>query len=154
RHGGFTGRPANANLGEEMGTVSFGPGLDPREPSRRPPRYVAGFEVLDKQGLTASTCTYRVRRDSTAYVMEVVDPRERGEAAKARFLRLAALLATIDHPGLAQVHEAGSVDGVTYMVMDLIEGRPLTRVLDGGRHSLEKTIRLGIDLAGALGAAH
>ncbi|MGE5156371.1 MAG: ATP-binding protein, partial [Betaproteobacteria bacterium] len=86
--------------------------------------------------------------------MKILNQNGRTEAAERRFLRLAALLAAIDHPGLARVREAGNLDGRVYMVMDLIEGRSLAGVLDGARLTLDETIRLGIDVAGALGAAH
>ncbi len=48
----------------------------------------------------------------------------RAGPAKARaFRREAALLASINAPGVARVHEVGVVDGLPYLLMDLVQGR-------------------------------
>ncbi|WP_457033138.1 serine/threonine protein kinase [Kitasatospora sp. P5_F3] len=74
-----------------------------------------------------------------------------------RFRREARLLAALSHPGIVDVHDYGeSADGpggqVAYIVMELIDGRPLNEVLaEDGPMSAERTLGL---LAGALDALH
>ncbi|MFJ9520173.1 protein kinase [Kitasatospora sp. NPDC101801] len=74
-----------------------------------------------------------------------------------RFRREARMLAALSHPGIVDVHDYGeSVDGpggqVAYIVMELIDGRPLHEVLAAdGPLSAERTLGL---LAGALDALH
>jgi hypothetical protein len=136
-----------------MGAVSSGSGFDPGEPSGPPPGQVAGFALVSELGHGSFTTTHRVRRHSLDFAMKILD-RETEERRERLFLRTAALLAAIDHPGLPRVHQAGVADGRPYMVMDFVDGRPLAGVLGGGRLAVQDTIRLGIELAGALGAAH
>jgi hypothetical protein len=76
------------------------------------------------------------------------------ESASRNFRRTGALLAMIDHPGLVRVHALGETSDHPYLVMDLVEGRSLARVLSGGRLAVHDTIRLGIEVASALAAAH
>ncbi|MER7668523.1 serine/threonine-protein kinase [Kitasatospora sp. NPDC096128] len=77
-----------------------------------------------------------------------------------RFRREAQLVAAIDHPGIVGVHDYGESSGdgdarCAYIVMDLIEGRPLDRVLrDDGPMSAERALRLLADALDALHAAH
>ncbi|MFD8781494.1 serine/threonine-protein kinase [Kitasatospora sp. NPDC059599] len=81
---------------------------------------------------------------------------EDGTAAQ-RFRREAQLVAAIDHPGVVHVHDygEGGADGderCAYIVMELIDGRPLDRVLaDTGPMGVERTLDL---VAGALDALH
>jgi hypothetical protein len=141
-----------------MGVASSGSDNDlSRSPG--PPRYVAGFELVDELGRGRNTTTFRVRRHSLTFAMKILD-RDAEEGPERLFRRLAASLAAIDHPGLARVHHAGVADGQLYMVMDFVDGRPLTRLLGGGppaegdRLAVQDTIRLGIEVASALAAAH
>jgi serine/threonine-protein kinase len=59
----------------------------------------------------------------------VVTPPPRGaeafEAAKARFLREAAVLARFGHSGIVRVFEVFEESGTAYLVMELLEGRTL-----------------------------
>lgn len=77
-----------------------------------------------------------------------------------RFRREAQLVAAIDHPGIVGVHDYGESGGdgdarCAYIVMDLIEGRPLDRVLrDDGPMGAERALRLLADALDALHAAH
>jgi hypothetical protein len=145
-------------VGVDMGALSSGSDNDlSRSPG--PPRHVAGFELVGELGRGRNTTTFRVRRRSLTFAMKILD-RNAEDRPERRFRRLAASLAAIDHPGLARVHHAGVADGQLYLVMEFVDGRPLTRLLGdgrvavGGRLAVRDTIRLGIEVASALAAAH
>ncbi|MBO1417231.1 serine/threonine-protein kinase, partial [Streptomyces sp. FH025] len=80
--------------------------------------------------------------------------------AVQRFRREAQLVAAIDHGGIVGVHDYGESDEdgderCAYIVMDLIEGRPLNQVLkDEGPMSAERALGLLADALDALHAAH
>jgi Tol biopolymer transport system component len=67
----------------------------------------------------------------------------------ARFRREARLLATLNHPNVAAIHELGESAGVHYLVMELIPGATLPR-----QRPLEQALGLARQLALALEAAH
>jgi hypothetical protein len=72
-----------------------------------------------------------------------------------RFYREARAAATVRHPNLCPVHDAGEIDGIHYLSMAFIEGRPLYDVLaDKGRPSQRDAATLALKLAKALDAAH
>jgi serine/threonine-protein kinase len=56
---------------------------------------------------------------------------------------------------VARVHDFGCTDrGLSYLVMELLEGRLLSEELAGGPFERARAIRIGIDLARGLAAAH
>jgi hypothetical protein len=105
-------------------------------------------------GRSGSVRSYAVRRHSSEYVMRILDHRGRTTQQLRQFRRTAALLACIDHPAIARVFEAGTADGVDYLIADAGSGRRLTEILAGGRLAVQDMIRVGIEVTGALGAAH
>jgi hypothetical protein len=72
-----------------------------------------------------------------------------------RFYREARAAATVRHPNLCPVHDAGEIDGVHYLSMTFIEGRPLYDVLaENGCPSQRDAVAIVLKLAKALDAAH
>jgi predicted Ser/Thr protein kinase len=72
-----------------------------------------------------------------------------------RFYREARAAATVRHPNLCPVHDAGEIDGVHYLSMTYIEGRPLYDVLaENGCPSQRDAVAIVLKLAKALDAAH
>src|SRR5207237_8779785 len=73
----------------------------------------------------------------------------------ARFLREARAAGALNHPNSATIYDVGEADGVPYIAMELIDGRPLDIVLQTqGRMPYERVLALGAQLAGALSWAH
>src|SRR5688572_8963710 len=48
---------------------------------------------------------------------------------RERFMREAKLLASIDHPSVVTIHEAGEVDGLLFLAMRYVPGRDLGALL-------------------------
>jgi hypothetical protein len=129
-------------------------GMSPSAGPDQPERSVAGYDLLQRLGHSGSVSTYAVRRHSSDFVMQILDQRGRTPQQLRQFRRTAALLASIDHPAVIHVYEAGTADGVDYLIADAGSGRRLSEILGGGRLAVEDTIRVGIEVAAALGAAH
>jgi serine/threonine protein kinase len=74
---------------------------------------------------------------------------------RARFEREASAAMRIRHPNAVRVHEHGIERGMAFLVMELLEGQDLFAELAArGRLSEERAVRIVIQIAGALGAAH
>jgi eukaryotic-like serine/threonine-protein kinase len=79
------------------------------------------------------------------------------EAFLARFRAEARFAASLSHPGIARVYDYGesSEFGGAYLVMELVEGDPLSAILaDAGRLSPDVTLDIVSQSARALEAAH
>ena|SRR5579885_1392000 len=62
-------------------------------------------------------------------------------ASRARFLREQQILASLSHPCIAQLHDAGiTPEGVPWIVMELVEGQTITQHCD--THGLDLRARL------------
>ena len=71
----------------------------------------------------------------------------------ARFGREARLLASLNHPNIAGIHGLDESGNTHFLVLELIDGETLTERL-GRSLSVEQALRLAIQLATALEAAH
>jgi hypothetical protein len=81
-----------------------------------------------------------------------VMPHRRGMGKRAEREALAA--ARLNHPAIVTLYEAGSDEDATYLVSELVEGRPLDELLADGALSDRDIARIGDALAGALAHAH
>lgn len=74
--------------------------------------------------------------------------------ARQRFEREAKTISTLSHPNICALYDVGSSNGVEYLVMEYLEGETLSDRLANGPLPCEQTLRFGIEMAGALDAAH
>ena len=90
--------------------------------------------------------------------VKILDERHRGNAdARQRFLREARAVASIGHPHIVKMLEAGirEDDGVPYLVMEFLFGEPFGRYLEReGAASPDVVVPALQQAAGALQAAH
>ncbi|MEV6596445.1 diguanylate cyclase [Actinoplanes sp. NPDC051346] len=105
-------------------------------------------------GHGAHTVVKAVRRGDRRYAVKQERNAADETAALLEFRREAALLARVDHPGVARARAAGLFEGRAALVTELVDGRPLAELLADGPLSEDRTTRLGMELAGALRAAH
>jgi serine/threonine protein kinase len=74
---------------------------------------------------------------------------------RARFLAESKLAASLDHPNVVPVYEAGEADGVLFLAMQLVEGRDLRAVLLArGVMPPDQAVPIIAQVASALSAAH
>ena len=72
----------------------------------------------------------------------------------ARFERERAALARLNDPGIARLLDAGVVDGLTYLVLEYVDGRPLADHVAAACPTVASRVRLLIRIAEAVGHAH
>ncbi len=78
-----------------------------------------------------------------------------GEEYSERLYREARGLARLTHPHIVVVHDVGQIRGVVYLVMELLEGRDLIdTIIDRGRLGIALALKIGAQVAAALGIAH
>ena len=72
----------------------------------------------------------------------------------ARFQREAQILASLNHPNIAQIHGLEEADGVTALVMELVEGEDVSQRIARGPISIDEALPIAKQIAEALEAAH
>jgi tetratricopeptide (TPR) repeat protein len=76
-------------------------------------------------------------------------------AALGRFYREARAAATIEHPNICPVHDYGEIDGIPYLTMGYIEGKPLAEFIRLNKPLPQRTVAALVrKLALALQEAH
>ena len=77
------------------------------------------------------------------------------EANDARFMREARIAAKLVHPNIVTIHEVGKAKFGRYIVMEFVQGSPLTKLLQAeGVFELKGAIQLTIQILSGLHYAH
>ena len=74
--------------------------------------------------------------------------------ARERFLREARAAAALSHPNACQLHEIGEHDGQPFLVMELLDGEPLSTRLLGGPLPPDEAATVMLAVLSALQALH
>jgi serine/threonine protein kinase len=77
-----------------------------------------------------------------------------GEDAQARLRREAQHASRLSHPHICHIYDVGRADGQLFVVMELVNGRPLSDLVREGQLSIANARRYGIEIADALAHAH
>jgi serine/threonine protein kinase/Tfp pilus assembly protein PilF/TolB-like protein len=115
------------------------------------------YKIIDQVGAGGMGVVYRAHDEQLdRYVAVKVLPAGvlADEGTRKRFRQEALALAKLNHPNIETVHQFGSQDGVDFLVMELISGVPLNEKLKSGPLSERDVMRLGMQLADGLTAAH
>ena len=108
------------------------------------------------RGATATVYRARQVRLGRDVAVKVLDPAF-GDLSEyvERFEREGRAAASLDHPSIVTIHEAGEIDGQLYLAMKLIEGTTLASRLDTDpRLDADQTAALLRPVAEALDHAH
>ena len=76
------------------------------------------------------------------------------ESARKRFRKEALALAKLNHPNISTVHDFATDDGTDFLVIEFIPGVTLLDKLNHSSLPMKEVLRLGIQLAQGLSAAH
>ncbi|MFC9909025.1 serine/threonine-protein kinase [Streptomyces sp. NPDC127197] len=125
-------------------------------------RLIAGrYRLLAKLGHGGMGTVWRAKDETVDREVAVKEPRvpdhlpERERAnAFERMRREARAAARLDHPSVVNVHDVAVVDGQPWIVMELVQGRSLGAALQEGTLSAREAAKVGLEVLGALEAAH
>jgi YVTN family beta-propeller protein len=119
---------------------------------------VSGYRVDELIGRGGMGEVYRAwdERLERNVALKILIPRlADDDAFRERLLHESRLAASLDHPNVVPVYDAGEADGRFFLAMRYVEGTDLRAVLRGeGALSPERAIDIAAQLAGALDAAH
>jgi Tol biopolymer transport system component len=75
-------------------------------------------------------------------------------AARQRLEREARAVAALSHPHVCALFDVGHQQGIDFLVMEFLEGETLATRLARGRLPFDQALQYGVQVAGALAAAH
>jgi serine/threonine-protein kinase len=71
-----------------------------------------------------------------------------------RFTQEAKAAAALNHPNIAHIYEIGESEGINFIAMEFVDGQTLRRRMDGTQMRLAENLKVAIQIANALTAAH
>jgi ABC-type branched-subunit amino acid transport system substrate-binding protein/streptogramin lyase len=118
----------------------------------------AGYRVdslIGRGGMGVVFRAWDVSLDRPVALKVITPELAQDERFRTRFLRESRLAASLDHPHVVPIHEAGERDGQLYLAMRYVEGSDLRTLLDReGKLSAERALGTLAQIADALDAAH
>jgi TolB-like protein/Tfp pilus assembly protein PilF len=118
---------------------------------------LGSYEIEQLIGAGGMGEVYRARDTRlgrTVAIKVLVPTAATGADALLRFEREARVVSSLNHPNICTLHDIGHQDGVTFLVMEYLEGKSLAERLAQGPLSLEDVLRYAREIANALGEAH
>src|SRR4051794_858590 len=87
---------------------------------------------------------YEAQQDSPrrSVALKVIRPGLVSPAMRGRFAREAEVLGRLQHPGIAQIYEAGLSEGQPFFALEFVRGLPLDEY--ARHHRLDPAARLGL----------
>ena len=142
-------------------------GLPPETQRSTPPEHppglperIAGFRVLRRVGAGGMGIVYEAEQLSPRrrVALKVMHPTLTSPEALKRFELEAAVLARLQHPGIARVFECGAFDlgrgAQPYIAMEFVEGHDLRHYCDREELSVARRLELVALVADAMQHAH
>lgn len=123
------------------------------------PPTITGYRILHEIGRGGMGSVYlaeRAGRDFAHRVaIKVIKPGILSDSLADRFRRERQILATLNHPNIAHLHDGGETeDGAPYIVMEYVAGRTLRDWLAQDNPGRDERIALFYQIARAVGFAH
>jgi serine/threonine protein kinase len=119
---------------------------------------IAGYRIESAIGRGGMAVVYRAEdtRLGRKVALKVLTPvLAHNEQFQQRFIRESRLAASLDHPNIVPIYEAGEADGQLFIAMRYVAGSDLKVVLgqEGGL-PLARMLRIFVQIGDALDAAH
>jgi serine/threonine protein kinase/tetratricopeptide (TPR) repeat protein len=125
---------------------------------RDAPARLGAYRILRLVGRGGMGDVYLAERDDDEFKRQVAVKVVRaglGAELVARFRSERQLLASLDHPHIAQLHDGGvAPDGRPYLVMEYVDGKPLDVFCDERTLTIDRRLELFLQVCDAVDRAH
>src|SRR6185503_9820182 len=123
------------------------------------PTRVGPYRIVSEIGRGGMGTVYladRAEGDFTQRVaVKLIDTSDADDPLHQRFIAERRILAGLVHPNIARLIDGGLTgDGRPYLVMEYVDGLPITKYCDSHRFDIPARLRLFADVCGAVQHAH
>jgi Tol biopolymer transport system component len=115
------------------------------------------YEIQSPLGAGGMGEVYRARDtrlDRTVAVKILPSHLSENPEAKQRFEREARTISSLNHPHICVLHDVGSQDGTSYLVMEYLQGETLDSRLQKGPLPQKQVLEIAVQICAALEKAH
>ncbi|MEO1530364.1 MAG: serine/threonine-protein kinase, partial [Planctomycetota bacterium] len=128
-----------------------------RATSAGPVPAIPGYEIRSLIGRGGSGLVYLATQESTGQevAVKVLHTAEQAtESEIRRFRRESQAIGRLRHASIVRILDAGVANQMHFLVMECIDGEPLSQRVGDRQLSTEQAVEIAIELAEALGVAH
>jgi eukaryotic-like serine/threonine-protein kinase len=118
---------------------------------------ISHYRIVEKLGAGGMGEVYRARDEHLKrdVALKILPPDSQGSAeAEKELLREARSASALNDPHICIIHEVGEAGGHHFIVMELVEGKPLNSLIPPGGLRPELVVRYGAQIAAALAHGH
>jgi len=118
---------------------------------------LGNYKITQKIGAGGQGTVYKAtdQKLGRTVVVKVLPPELTiKEANLKRFEREARLASSLDHPNICTIFDMDEADGLHFITMQFVEGRNVRQLVNGRPLEMESALRIAIQVADALSAAH
>jgi WD40 repeat protein/tRNA A-37 threonylcarbamoyl transferase component Bud32 len=147
-------RQPDLSLAADKATLTGVDGVPVRVAAGTP--CVPGYEILGELGRGGMGVVYKARqlRLRRLVALKVIRTEQLAPDSLKRFRAEARAVASLQHPNIVQIHEAGEQNGLPYLALEYVDGGSLADLLRGFPLPPTEAARLVETLARAVHAAH
>jgi len=118
---------------------------------------ISHFQILEKLGEGGMGIVYKARDQRLERIVAIKvlsSSTLASQGQRLRFIQEAKSASALSHPNIVTVYEIDTAGESTFIAMEYVEGRTLHAELRSHRLTIPEVLNYGIQIAGALSAAH
>ncbi|HET6179674.1 MAG TPA: protein kinase [Candidatus Sulfotelmatobacter sp.] len=121
-------------------------------------RCIGAYRIERRIGLGGMASVYLASRADDQFRTQVAIKILRADLDNAelvrRFRNERQMLAELNHPNIVKLLDGGTTDGLPYLVMEYVDGRPIDRFCDEQTLTVEQRLRIFLSVCEAVQHAH
>ncbi len=125
--------------------------------SLNPGSMLGPYEILEALGAGGMGEVYKgrdTRIDRIVAIKVLPSHMASNPDFRQRFDREARAISSLNHPNICSLYDIGHQDGVDFLVMEYLEGEPLSKLLEKGPIPVHDLLKISVQIADALDKAH